>query len=63
MTISVACPNCGNTVVLNLEPPICGGFAQCCYNCSATVYGSYSWDSNNIPHLFYVRSSGGAKRR
>lgn len=62
ITVSVTCPNCGNTVVLNLEPPICGGFVQCCYNCGANVSGSYSWDCNNNPHLYYIRSSGGLKK-
>ena len=63
MTVSVTCPNCGSTVVLNLEPPICGGFAECCYNCSATVSGSYFWQSNDKLVIQGVRSSGGAKRR
>lgn len=26
VTVSVTCPNCGNTVVLTLTPPIEGGF-------------------------------------
>ena len=55
VTVSVTCPNCGNTVVINLEPPICGGFAECCYNCSATVSGSYSWGNYNTPIIRYVR--------
>lgn len=63
MIVSVTCPNCGNTVVLNLEPPICGGFVECCYNCGANVSGSYSWDHNNTPRLYYIRSSGGYKKR
>lgn len=63
MTVSVTCPNCGNPVVFNLEPPICGGFAECCYNCCATVYGSYSWSNNNTPIFYGVRSSGGYKKR
>ena len=63
VTVSVTCPNCGNPVVFTLEPPICGGFAECCYNCSATVSGSYSWGNNNTPIIRYVRSSGGAKKR
>ena len=62
LTVSVTCPNRGSTVVLNLEPPICGGFAQGCCNCGATVSGSYNWDSNNNPRLYYIRSSGGLKK-
>lgn len=64
MTVSVTCPNCGNTVVLSLNPPIEGGFVECCYNCGAMVSGSYSWISNNGGVRFYnIRSSGGQKRR
>ena len=63
MTVSVTCPNCGNTVVLNLEPPICGGFAECCYNCGATVSGTYFWQSNDKLVIQHVRSSGGLKKR
>lgn len=63
ITVSVTCPNCGNPVVFSLEPPICGGFVECCYNCSASVSGSYSWGNNNTPIIRYVRSSGGYKSR
>ena len=62
MTVSVTCPNCGNTVVLNLEPPICGGFSGDCHNCGAIVSGSYSWNGNT-PQLYFIRSSGGFKKR
>lgn len=63
VTVSVTCPNCGNPVVFTLEPPIEGGFVECCYNCSANVSGSYSWNSNGGVRLYNVRSSGGAKKR
>lgn len=63
VTVSVTCPNCGNTVVFSLDPQFCGGFAQGCCNCGATVSGSYSWDCNNTPRLYYIRSSGGLKKR
>ena len=63
MTVSVTCPNCGNTVVLNLEPPIEGGFSQGCINCGALISGSYSWNGNNIPRFYYIRSCGGFKKR
>ncbi len=63
VTVSVTCPNCGNPVVLTLEPPIEGGFVECCRNCCANVSGSYSWDSNGGVRLYYVRSSGGYKKR
>ena len=61
MTASVIYPNCGNTIVLNLEPPIFGGFAECCCSCGATISVSY-WNGNT-PHLYYIRSSGGLKKR
>lgn len=63
VTISVTCPNCGSAVVLNLDTQFCGGFCECCYNCSASVSGSYSWGTNNTPRIYGVRSSGGAKKR
>jgi len=63
VTVSVTCPNCGNTVVFSLDPQFCGGFAQGCCNCGATVSGSYSWDCNNNPRLYNIRSSGGLKKR
>lgn len=63
VTVSVTCPNCGNTVVFCLDPQFCGGFAQGCCNCGATVSGSYSWDCNNNPRLYNIRSSGGLKKR
>ena len=63
VTVSVTCPNCGNPVVFTLEPPICGGISECCYNCGALVSGSYSWGNNNTPVIRYVRSSGGYKKR
>lgn len=63
VTVSVTCPNCGNPVVFSLDPQFCGGFAECCYNCGATVAGSYSWGINNTPRLYYVRASGGLKKR
>lgn len=62
ITVSVTCPNCGNTVVMNLETGICGGFCQCCYNCGANVSGMYGW-MGNTPIIQYVSSSGGFKRR
>jgi hypothetical protein len=62
-SVSVTCPNCGNTVVFTLEPPICGGLVECCYNFSANLSGSYSWGNNNTPFIRYVRSSGGYKER
>jgi len=63
VTVSVTCPNCGNPVVFSLDPQFCGGFAECCYNCGATVSGSYSWGVNNNPVIRYVRSNGGLKKR
>lgn len=63
ITVSVTCPNCGNSVVFSLDPQFCGGFAECCYNCGATVSGSYSWGVNNNPVIRYIRSNGGLKRR
>ena len=63
VTVSVTCSNCGNPVVFSLDPQFCGGFAQGCCNCGATVSGSYNWDSNNNPRLYYIRSSGGFKKR
>ena len=63
ITVSVTCPNCGNTVVLTLNPPIEGGFTEFCHNCGAMVSGSYSWIPNNGGVRFYhIRSSGGQKR-
>lgn len=63
VTVSVTCPNCDNPVVFTLEPPICGGFAECCYNCSATVSSSCGWGNNNTPIIRYVRACGGYKKR
>lgn len=63
VTISVACPNCGNPVVFSLDTQFCGGFAECCYNCGAIVSGSYHWGCNNNPIILYVRASGGYKKR
>lgn len=62
ITVSVTCPNCGNTVVLTLTPPIEGGFCEFCYNCGAMVSGSYSWHPNGGVRLYNIRSSGGQKR-
>lgn len=62
VTVSVTCPNCGNPVVFSLDSQFCGGFAECCYNCGATVSGSYSWGCNNNPIIRYVKSNGGLRR-
>ena len=63
VTVSVTCPNCGNPVVFSLDTQTCGGFGECCYNCSAIVSGTYSWGCNNNPIIRYVRSIGGVKKR
>lgn len=63
VTVSVTCPNCGCPVVLTLDTAVEGGFVACCYNCSANVSGSYSWSCNGGIRFFYIRSSGGAKKR
>ena len=62
MTVSITCPNCGNIVVLNIEPPIEGGFSESCRNCGALISGSYSWNGN-IPRFYCIRSCGGFKKR
>ena len=62
MIVSVTCPNCGGTVVLDLDPSMCGGFCQCCYNCSANVTGSYYFQNRERPVIQYVRAIGGRKK-
>lgn len=61
VVVSIICPNCGNTVVLNVNPTISGGIVGCCYNCSATVSCCVSWNGNNA-QIYNVRSNGGIKK-
>ena len=63
MTVSVTCPNCGNTVVFNFEPPICVGFHDGCNNCGAIVSGTYFWQGTNRIIIQYVKALGGFKKR
>ena len=63
ITVSVTCPNCGSTVVMNLTPNICGGFNATCYNCSALVCCTVNWPNDSTPMIRDVRSSGGARKR